>query len=56
MTLQDVQLSMKNNSEELQDYLRDLKHWEEDIKKDDLDLKKKRNLNVKVRFKLMFVG
>ncbi|KAB7506306.1 RNA polymerase II-associated protein 3 [Armadillidium nasatum] len=47
MTLQEIQLSAKNNSEELQDYLRDLKHWEEGIKQDDLDLKKKKNLNVK---------
>ena len=34
----ELQLQVKHNAEELQDFMRDLEHWENDIKQKDLEL------------------
>ncbi|XP_052016774.1 RNA polymerase II-associated protein 3 [Apodemus sylvaticus] len=36
----ELQLQVKHNAEELQDFLRDLEHWEEDMQKKDLELRR----------------
>ncbi|XP_075816609.1 RNA polymerase II-associated protein 3 [Microtus pennsylvanicus] len=36
----ELQLQVKQNAEELQDFMRDLEHWENDIKQKDLELRR----------------
>lgn len=36
----ELQLQVKHNAEELQDFLRDLEHWEEDMQQKDLELRR----------------
>lgn len=36
----ELQLQVKQNAEELQDFMRDLEHWEEDIKQKDMELRR----------------
>ena len=43
-----LQLQMRRNAEDLQDYLRDLGNWEDDIKKKDAMLRKQKPILKKV--------
>lgn len=36
----ELQLQVKHNAEELQDFMRDLEHWEKDMKQKDLELRR----------------
>uniref|UniRef100_A0A8C6I7E9 RNA polymerase II-associated protein 3 n=1 Tax=Mus spicilegus TaxID=10103 RepID=A0A8C6I7E9_MUSSI len=36
----ELQLQVKHNAEELQDFMRDLEHWEKDMKEKDLELRR----------------
>ncbi|XP_021488514.1 RNA polymerase II-associated protein 3 [Meriones unguiculatus] len=36
----ELQLQVKHNAEELQDFMRDLEHWENDIKQKDMELRR----------------
>nr|XP_004610495.1 unnamed protein product [Sorex araneus] len=36
----ELQLQVKQNAEELQDFMRDLEHWEKDIKQKDMELRR----------------
>ncbi|XP_055973889.1 RNA polymerase II-associated protein 3-like [Sorex fumeus] len=36
----ELQLQVKQNTEELQDFMRDLEHWEKDIKQKDMELRR----------------
>ena len=44
-----LQLQMKRNTEDLQDYLRDLGNWEDEIKKKDAMLHKQKPVLKKAR-------
>lgn len=36
----ELQLQVKQNAEELQDFMRDLEHWENDIRQKDMELRR----------------
>lgn len=36
----ELQLQVKHNAEELQDFMRDLEHWEKTMKQKDLELRR----------------
>ncbi|XP_028645206.1 RNA polymerase II-associated protein 3 [Grammomys surdaster] len=40
----ELQLQVKHNAEELQDFMRDLEHWEKDMKQKDLELRRQSGL------------
>lgn len=49
-----LQLQMRRNAEDLQDYLRDLGNWEDDIKKKDAMLHKQKPILKKVHAELTY--
>lgn len=45
----ELQLQMKQNAEELQDFMRELKSWEKDIKEVDSELRKQSGVPEEVK-------
>lgn len=46
----ELQLQVKQNAEELQDFMRDLENWEKDIKQKDMELRRQNGVPEEVNF------
>lgn len=46
----ELQLQVKQNAEELQDFMRDLENWEKDIKQKDMELRRQNGVPEEVSF------
>ena len=51
-----VQLGIRQNAEELQDFLKDLNSWEEAVKTKDEELRMSKIINKQVRFFMCFLS
>lgn len=50
----ELQLQVKQNAEELQDFMRDLENWEKDIKQKDMELRRQNGVPEEVNFSIKF--
>lgn len=50
----ELQLQVKQNAEELQDFMRDLENWEKDIKQKDMELRRQNGVPEEVNFLIKF--
>ena len=51
----ELQLQVKQNAEELQDFMRDLENWEKDIKQKDMELRRQNGVPEEVNFLTEFL-
>ena len=51
----ELQLQVKQNAEELQDFMRDLENWEKDIKQKDMELRRQNGVPEEVNFLIKFL-
>lgn len=51
----ELQLQVKQNAEELQDFMRDLENWEKDIKEKDMELRRQNGVPEEVNFLIKFL-
>lgn len=51
----ELQLQVKQNAEELQDFMRDLENWEKDIKQKDMELRRQSGVPEEVNFLIKFL-
>ena len=46
----ELQLQVKQNAEELQDFMRDLENWEKDIKQKDMEERMRRSTTIDILY------